>query len=127
MAELNPEKALHYSTGKPGVDQIPPEILFELGQVFSYGERKYARDNWKKGNNWHEFAGSAMRHLYNFLLGQNFDPESGLPELAMAMWNLMALRYYQIHGLGTDTRAPNPREKGWEPPRFKEPPTPTAV
>jgi hypothetical protein len=50
MAETNPEKALHFSTGKPGIDQIPVEILLEWGQVFSYGEQKYFRDNWRRGS-----------------------------------------------------------------------------
>lgn len=104
MAQTDPSKALHYSDGKSGVDQIPPEILLELGEVYKYGEKKYFRDNWKKGAPWHEFYGSVLRHVFKWWLGEDIDPESGLPHLAHAMWNLTTLRYFQLHGLGEDTR-----------------------
>ena len=100
MAVTDPNQALHYSGNKSGVDQIPPEVLLEVGDVYTYGEEKYARDNWLKGNNWSEFNGSALRHLFSFATGEINDPESGLPHLAHAIWNLIALRTYQIHGLG---------------------------
>ena len=102
--EYDSNKALHYSKGKPGVDQIPVEVLLEWGEVFTYGEDKYFRDNWKSGNEWHEFYGSLLRHAYAFWKGEDIDPESGLPHLAHLTWNAGALRYYQIHGLGTDDR-----------------------
>ena len=100
MAELDDTYALHYSQYKCGVDQIPVEVLVEWGDVFTYGEEKYARDNWLKGGNWHEFYGSALRHLFAFVDGEEFDPESGVSHLVHAIWNLGALRVYQIHGLG---------------------------
>lgn len=121
MAETDSTRALHYSTGKAGVDQIPVEILMEWGQVFSYGEAKYFRDNWRNGNNWHEFYGSALRHIMKFWLGEDIDPESHLPHLAHAIWNLATLRYFQIHGLGTDDRPPALPE-GYELPAFAPPP-----
>jgi hypothetical protein len=100
--------AMHFSADKPGVDQVPPELLIEWGDVFTYGEKKYARDNWKRGTNWHEFYGSALRHLYRWWNGEDVDPETGLPHLAHALWNVGALRYYQIHDLGTDNRPEPP-------------------
>ncbi len=99
-----PDKTWHYSAGKPGVDQIPPEMLLALGRVYTYGERKYARDNWKKGTDWHEFYGSALRHLLAFWSGEWDDPESGCEHLAHAIWNCTTLMYYANRGLGRDTR-----------------------
>ncbi len=104
IGEHDSDKALHYSEGKPGVDQIPVEVLLEWGEVFSYGEKKYDRANWLKGNDWHQFQGSALRHIYAFWRGEDIDPESGLPHLSHALWNIGALRYYQIHGIGNDDR-----------------------
>lgn len=104
--EHDPNRALHFSEGKSGVDQIPPEVLLEWGQVFTYGETKYFRDNWKRGNHWFEFYGSALRHILAFWQGEDIDPESGLHHLAHAIWNLGTLRYYQLHGLGEDDRTP---------------------
>lgn len=99
-----PVKALHYSSGKSGVDQLPPDILLELGEIYAYGEKKYARNNWLNGNDWHEFIGSALRHIYRWMDGEDIDPESNLPHLAHAAWNIMTLRYYQRHDLGNDDR-----------------------
>ena len=113
--------ALHYSDGKSGVDQIPPEILLELGEIYTYGAFKYGRDNWKAGTNWHEFYGSALRHLFAYWSGQDYDhcddsegcegrlaarckKHSRMHHLAHALWNIGTLRYYQMNGLGVDTR-----------------------
>jgi hypothetical protein len=102
--EHDPNRALHFSEGKSGVDQIPAEVLLEWGDVFTYGEKKYERDNWLQGNDWHEFYASAMRHMLSFWKSEDIDPESGLPHLSHAIWNLGALRFFQIHGLGEDDR-----------------------
>jgi len=104
MAEEDPTKALHYSAGKSGVDQIPPAALLAIGDVFSYGEKKYFRGNWLKGNDWHEFLGSALRHLLKWADREDVDPESGLPHLSHAAWNILALMHYQETGLGNDDR-----------------------
>lgn len=103
-ADKGTGKASHFSEGKPGVDQIPPEVLMEWGSVFTYGERKYGRDNWKKGTEWHEFYGSVLRHLFRWWAGEEIDPETGLPHLAHALWNVGALRFYQLYGIGDDDR-----------------------
>lgn len=99
------DKALHFSEGKPGVDQIPPEALLAWGAVFTYGERKYnAKRNWMLGTDWSEMYGSLMRHVLYWAMGEDNDPESGLHHLAHALWNVGALYYYQMRGLGTDDR-----------------------
>ena len=105
MAEEDPTRALHFSDGKPGVDQIPPEVLLEWGAVFTFGEQKYSRGNWLRGNDWHEFAASALRHIYRWQMGEDNDPESGISHLSHALWNIGALRFYQIRDLGNDDRS----------------------
>lgn len=118
-------KAKHFSAGKSGVDQIPPFALIELGNIFKYGEKKYGRDNWKKGLDYSEFYGSLLRHIYAWGDGQDNDncdgsegcagesaeycpKHSRLPHLAHALWNAICLMYYQRHGLGVDWRANEP-------------------
>lgn len=98
------EKANHYSQCKLGIDQIPAECQLELGLVYSYGEHKYDRDNWKKGTEWHEFIGSAKRHLLAWELGEERDPESGCHHLAHVAWNAFSLMFFEMYGLGTDDR-----------------------
>ena len=63
-----------------------------------------ARNNWKLGTEWHEFIGSAKRHFAYWCLGQDEDSESGINHLSHAIWNLIALRYYQKTGGGVDDR-----------------------
>ena len=104
MAQTNPNQALHFSEGKPGVDQIPPEVLLELGKVYTFGETKYARDNWLKGNDWHEFQGSLLRHSLAWWAGEDIDPESGIYHLAHLIWCGVALLHFQMKGIGTDDR-----------------------
>lgn len=99
-----PQGTLHDSTNKSGVDQIPAEIQLMIGDVFTYGEKKYARDNWKKGTHWHEFIGSALRHIFKFSMGEWLDDESGHPHLVHAIVNCMFLIYYHQRGLGIDDR-----------------------
>lgn len=100
----DPSKTLHYSEGKSGVDQIPPDVLLALGAVYSMGEEKYGRDNWKKGTDWSQFIGSALRHIYKWSAGEDIDVESGLSHLSHALWNIVALSYYQAHNVGIDNR-----------------------
>lgn len=69
--------ARHYSSGKAGVDQLPVEVLVWEAAVFSYGERKYDRDNWKNGNPWHEFYGSLLRHVFDWQMGKDYDDCDG--------------------------------------------------
>lgn len=98
-------RALHFSEGKLGVDQIPVEMLEELARVFDYGAKKYARDNWKKGVPWHEFYGSALRHIFKWWQGEDIDPESNCLHLAHAICNLTFLLWYSKYNVGLDDRA----------------------
>ena len=104
VAPIETVKALHDSEDKSGVDQIPVDVLLEWGQVYTFGAKKYGRDNWRKGTDWHEFYGSVLRHLFAFWGGEDIDPESGQSHIVQGIWNLGTLRYYQLHDLGKDDR-----------------------
>lgn len=69
--------ALHYSSGKPDLSQLLPEILEEEAAIYSYGQRKYARNNWAKGKEWHEFTASLFRHFLAFQAGNDYDDCDG--------------------------------------------------
>lgn len=100
----NPDKALHLSQGKVGLDQLPPELLVEWAKVFDYGAKKYAKNNWRKGTDWSEFHASLLRHEMKFWLGENIDFETKCYHLAQVMWNAGTLLYYLLHELGNDDR-----------------------
>lgn len=80
------------------LDQIPVVALRELGRVFAFGEKKYERDNWKKGYEYSKNYAAALRHMTSWWQGENDDPESGLSHLAHAMWHMVVLYWHQRQG-----------------------------
>jgi hypothetical protein len=85
-------------------DLIPVGALREVARVYGFGAGKYADHNWRKGYAWHLSYAAALRHVTSFWDGEDLDPESGLPHLAHAAWQMLTLLQFQLDGLGTDDR-----------------------
>ena len=77
-------------------DLIPPEVLQALAEVYTYGEKKYGADNWKKAT-WgvgpsakdtDRFYGALMRHMEAHRKGELYDSESGLLHVSHALTNI---------------------------------------
>jgi hypothetical protein len=79
------------------LDLIPPQTLKAIAQVLGFGAAKYDAHNWMRGLPWMELAAGVKRHLGAFEVGEEIDPESGLPHLAHALCGLMFL-HYEAHG-----------------------------
>lgn len=90
--------------GKPPIALLPLKQLNEVAQVVGYGARKYAKDNWKKGETYRSTLSAALRHLVAFQDGEDTCPESELGHLAHAVCNLLFLMWYKDNGEGTDDR-----------------------
>lgn len=58
--------------------------------------------NWEKGYKWSLSLDASMRHLNQWLMGEDHDAETGSNHLICAIWHLIALYYYQRWGKGTD-------------------------
>lgn len=73
-------------SGKLRMDLITPEMLEALGQVLTFGAKKYAPNNWQNvadaGN---RYYGALLRHLTAWRAGEGCDPESGMPHLFHAL------------------------------------------
>lgn len=70
---------------KARYDLIPPQALHLIVKAFSYGAEKYSDDGWMLVSDWRKrYFAASMRHLWAWWRGEKFDPESGLPSLAMA-------------------------------------------
>lgn len=63
--------------------------LMGVGKVLTYGAKKYAPDNWRKGMKLRRMIGACMRHLTAFNDGEDKDPETGLSHIYHASCNLM--------------------------------------
>lgn len=83
-----------YDEGKLRYDLLPPDAVQELVRVYDYGALKYADRNWEKGMKWSRCFSALMRHSWAFWMGENLDPESGLPHMAHAAFCCLALIRY---------------------------------
>jgi hypothetical protein len=88
---------------------IPPDVLWELAEHFGKGEEKYPSPepgiaNWQLGYDWNLSYAALQRHLAQWLMGESIDPETGSSHLMAVAWHAFALRWWEKHGRGTDTR-----------------------
>jgi Domain of unknown function (DUF5664) len=84
MLKTEKDEALKFDNGKPDLSQVSWELVSELAKVRMFGERKYAKYNWKKGFKITRSLSAALRHIFLFLSGETNDAESGLSHLGHA-------------------------------------------
>lgn len=94
----------HFDADKLRMELIPPELLYAVAKILTYGASKYAPNNWLGGMDWSRLCGSIERHYYAWKTGEDNDPESGLPHLAHAACNIAFLLTYTERNLGHDDR-----------------------
>ena len=85
-------KGLKFDEGKPQLDLVPPDFVVALCRVFEYGAKKYGKDNWKEGLDPAALYNAAMRHMFAWMDGEDVDPESGLPHVYHAAWNMLMIQ-----------------------------------
>jgi hypothetical protein len=101
-------------SGKDRFELLPPEALFGIARVLTFGAKKYADRNWERGMGWGRVFGALMRHLWmwwggcgpttkSFLFGE-LDDETGFSHLWHAGCCLTFLIAYEQRGVGTDDR-----------------------
>jgi len=94
------ERAKRYNSGKPPLDLLPLDMLTGLSRVLEMGEKKYGRNNWRKGAPATEQLASMLRHLQPISEVLNadmsakhlYDTESGLPHIDHILFNVISLR-----------------------------------
>lgn len=96
--------ALKADDGKVDLALVPPEAIFEIGRAFTFGAKKYAAHNWRKGFKWMRVTSALLRHVFAWMRGEDKDPESGLSHLAHAGACVCFLLAYEVTGAGEDDR-----------------------
>jgi len=86
-----------FDNGKERFDLLPPDVLFELAKVYTYGATKYEERNWEKGMNWGRLFAALMRHLWKWWRGETYDPESNIHHLSHALANVSFLLHYDLN------------------------------
>jgi hypothetical protein len=104
MKRIKKDEALKHDSGKADLSQISYELVEGLARVRMFGEKKYARDNWKRGFKITRSLSACLRHIFQFLAGQSYDSESGLLHLYHAVACLEHAIYDMIHHPENDDR-----------------------
>jgi Domain of unknown function (DUF5664) len=76
---------------KDRMDLVPPELIFAVARVLTFGAKKYGERNWEKGMRWSRPFAALMRHMWawwggrgptstNFLFGE-LDEETAMSHL----------------------------------------------
>lgn len=74
-------QAQKFDQEKVRLDLLDPLALEGLGQVLTFGAKKYAAHNWRQGISNSRLIAALLRHLFSILRGEYIDPESGLPHI----------------------------------------------
>ncbi len=99
--------------GKVRLDLIPPEVIFALGDILTFGANKYADRNWEKGMSWGRVYGALMRHLWAWWAGKratksflfdDIDGETERSHLWHAACCIAFLLTYEERKIGQDDR-----------------------
>lgn len=83
-----------YDGEKIRYDLIPPIPMELLALVYTLGAVKYTPWNWYTGMDWWRVFAATMRHLWKFWLGEDNDPETGLPHPIHAAWGCITLTQF---------------------------------
>jgi len=107
---------MKYDNGKAPIHLIPPEVLFSVANVLSFGAEKYGPNDWRNDIDNVPMSrnySSLQRHVLAFWSGEDIDPESGLSHLDHAMCQLifMIIQHKQGNAAKNDDRfRPEPLE-----------------
>lgn len=65
---------------------IPAGPLHLLACLYTFGSKKYADENWRKGLSFKRLFGALMRHAWAWMRGERIDAETGLHHMASVAW-----------------------------------------
>lgn len=105
---------IKYDSNKPDFSLISPIALAFLAQVLTFGAKKYAAHNWRKGIEVSRLVAASSRHLEAIRGGIFYDTETGLPHAAHLMCEAMFMceqLVSPIHNVTDDTYDLHPEQK----------------
>ncbi len=95
---------IKHDKDKPDLSLLPYPALVALARALMYGEKKYARHNFREGFNTNRLVAAALRHVHQWNEGEDLDPESGVSHLGHALAALSMLITNLEEGTATDGR-----------------------
>lgn len=97
-------QGMKFDGEKPRMDLLDPKFLEDVARVLTFGAKKYAAHNWRKGINTSRLIGAIYRHLGAINSGEDTDPESGLPHSAHLGCCIMFLHWTMANRPDLDDR-----------------------
>jgi hypothetical protein len=80
-----------HDDGKPRMDLLPPDAIFAVADVFTYGAELYGARDWEKGLPYGRLFAAILRHLFAWWMREEVDRESGKSHLAHAATGVLML------------------------------------
>ena len=75
---------------KPKLSLLPKAALWEAGKAFTFGQEKHGKYSWKENSHTlTECLDKTLRHVTQFLDGEDYDEESKCLHLGSALADLM--------------------------------------
>lgn len=112
--EIDTLPGVKYDEGKVAMHLLPPEFLFAVASILTFGAKKYSERNWEEGMNWSRPFGALMRHMWAWWGGKgpttksflfsDIDDETERSHLWHAGCCIAFLITYEERGIGTDDR-----------------------
>lgn len=93
-----------FNAGKLQWSLVDFEALKPMVEVLEFGAEKYSPDNWKKGLPYKKLCDSLLRHVFEFMAGDDYDPESQKPLVGHILCNAMFLSYMFLNRSDMDDR-----------------------
>jgi hypothetical protein len=93
----SPYHQAKHDNGKMPWHLLPWGTLGAVVKVFQFGANRYGHNTWQTVPNANErYFSALMRHLVAWREGEAVDGDSGLPHLAHATWNALALLHLNL-------------------------------
>lgn len=90
------------------LDLLSTSWLMGVGAVLTFGAKKYASHNWRKGMSHSRLIAAALRHLLAYMGGEDVDPETGFSHLYHLSCCIMFLSELAITHPQLDDRYKSP-------------------
>jgi len=104
VSEIKDPKFIKNDEGKARMGLLPPFATKAVARVLTFGAQKYKAHNWRRVDVRSRYLDATERHIGEYKMGRDIDPDSGLRHLAHAACSLLFLLECEILELGVDDR-----------------------
>lgn len=98
---VNNEQKNDRKDGKLMWELLPLREMEEVVRVYTEGAKKYAPNSWQNLEDGAErYRAALIRHMVEYMKGNDYDEETGLLHCAQIAWNGIAMLHFQMKKLG---------------------------